>query len=411
MASDSATVAVRRSSLVTYVLAGGTFLMGTTEFIVAGLLPTIADDLGVTVADAGLMITVFAIGMVVGTPVMTVLMLKLSRRTALCLSLVIFAIGHVIVATTSDFTLVLCARFGTALATGAFWAVAAVVASHEAGPAASSRAVGIVISGGMFANVIGVPIGALAGQFIGWRGPFWVLAALAGLGLIAVYRTIPPNPPDTPAVSARAELRVLLDIRVWLVLACCVIVNGASYSVYSFIVPLLMVNTGLPEAITPFVLIGYGAGAFVGSYLGGHIGSRRPYAVLFVSATATLLVLGTLCFASRQPFVTVCLTVFLGLFGVSTHPILISMAVRLAAGAPTLASALCTSFLNLGTAIGSWSAGLALESELGVLGPVVVGTAVAALYFIPLGILALRRQPFEGGPVVASVDSATASRR
>lgn len=387
-----------RNPLVTYVLAGGTFLMGTTEFIVAGLLPTIAADLGVTVADAGLMITVFAIGMVVGTPVITVLMLRISRRTALCLSLVIFAIGHVIVATTSDFTLVLGARVGTALATGAFWAVAAVVASHEAGPAASSRAVGIVISGGMFANVIGVPIGALAGQFMGWRGPFWALAALAGLGLIAVYRTIAPNPPDTPAVSARAELRVLRDVRVWLVLACCVIVNGASYSAYSFMVPLLMVNTGFPEAMIPFVLLGYGAGAFVGSYLGGHLGSRRPYAVLFASATATLVVLGALCFASQQPVVTVCLTVLLGLFGVSTHPILISMAVRLAAGAPTLASALCTSFLNLGTAIGSWSAGLALESQLGVIGPVVVGTAVAALYFIPLGILALRQQRFEDDP-------------
>lgn len=408
MTSDSmgAVTVKSRNSLVTYVLAGGTFLMGTTEFIVAGLLPAIAADLGVAIADAGLMITVFAVGMVVGTPVMAVLMLKLSQRTALCLSLVIFAIGHVIVATTSDFALVLSARVVTAIATGAFWAVAAVVASHEAGPEGSSRAVGIVISGGMFANVIGVPVGALAGQFIGWRGPFWVLAALAGLGLIAVYRTIARNPPETGTVSVRSEFKALRDVRVWLVLACCVIVNGASYSAYSFLVPLLMVSTGLPEVVTPFVLLGYGAGAFIGSYLGGHLGARRPYAVLFASATGAFLVLGGLCLASQQPVLTVSLTVLLGLFGVSTHPILISMAVRLAAGAPTLASALCTSFLNLGTTIGSWSAGLALESELGVIGPVVVGTAIAALYFIPLGLLASRqltadasRQHLASGPV------------
>lgn len=101
--------------------------------------------------------------------------------------------------------------------------------------------------------------------------------------------------------------------------------------------------------------------------------------------------LGALCLASQQPVPTVCLTVLLGLFGVSTHPVLISLAVRFAAGAPTLASALCTSLLNLGTAIGSWAAGLALESEVGVIGPAVVGTAIAALYFIPLGLLASRQ--------------------
>lgn len=381
-----------RNSFVTFVLAGGTFLMGTTEFIVAGLLPTIANDLGVTVADAGLMITVFALGMVVGTPLMAVLMLRLSQRTALCLALVIFAIGHVVVATTSDFALVLTARVVTALATGAFWAVAAVVASREAGPEGSSRAVGIVISGGMFANVIGVPVGALAGQFIGWRGPFWVLAGLAGIGLVATYRTITHNPPGIGTVSVRAEFKALRDVRVWLVLACCVIVNGASYSAYSFLVPLLMVNTGLPEVVTPFVLLGYGAGAFAGAYLGGHLGTHRPYAVLFASGMGAFLVLGALCVASQQPVLTVCLVVLLGLLGVSTHPILISMAVRLAAGAPTLASALCTSFLNLGTAVGSWSAGLALKSELGVIGPVAVGTAIAALYFIPLGALASKQR-------------------
>lgn len=382
-----------RNPRVIYVLAGGTFLMGTTEFIVAGLLPTIASDQGVGVAAAGLMITVFAMGMIVGTPVMTVLMLKLAHRTALCLALVIFAAGHVVVAASSDFTLILGARVITALATGAFWAVAAVVASLEAGPAASSRAVGIVISGGSLATVIGVPLGAFVGQATGWRGPFWALAALAGLGLLVVYRTIAVSPPDTRAVSVRAELGVLRDVRLWLVLTCCVITNGASFAVYTFIVPLLTVNTGIPEAVVPLVLVGYGAGAFAGSYLGGRLGSRRPYAMLVTSATATVLVLGGLSFGSRQPVVTVCLAVLLGLFGVATHPVLISLAVRFAAGAPTLASALCTSFLNLGTAIGSWSAGLTLESGLGVTGPVVIGTLVAALYFIPLGFLAPRLTP------------------
>ena len=168
-----------RLPFVIVVLAIGTFLMGTTEFIIAGLLPEIAQDLRISVADAGLLITVFAIGMIVGTPTMTIATLRLPRRLTLAGALVVFAIGHVIVAAGSGFGLLLAARFVTALATGAFWAVAAVVAARAAGPGASSHAIGIVLGGGMLANVVGVPLGAFAGQLIGWRGPFWVLAGLA----------------------------------------------------------------------------------------------------------------------------------------------------------------------------------------------------------------------------------------
>ncbi|MEV4364891.1 MFS transporter [Nonomuraea sp. NPDC049625] len=389
MSSDTAlTVAAKaRLPLVTYVLAAGTFLMGTTEFVVAGILPEIAHDLGITVANAGLTITVFAIGMIVGTPTMAIATLKLPRGVTLGLSLLVFAMGHVIVATTSDFALVLGARFVTALATGAFWAVAAVVGAKAAGPAASSRALGIVLGGGMLANVIGVPLGAFAGQAIGWRGPFWALAVLAVLAAVAVYRLVPADPASGPAPSVRAELASLKDGRVWLVLAGCAIVCGSSLAAYSFVSPLLTTNTGLNSSAVPFILVGYGIGAFIGSNLGGHLGADRPYAVLFASAGMTFLVLAALCVSSHNAVVTVALIALLGLFGMSTNPILIGMAVRYAGHAPTLASALSTSSFNLGTAIGSWIAGYALESTLGATGPVVVGTVIAALYFVPLGLL------------------------
>ena len=184
-----------RLPLVTYVLAAGVFLMGTSEFIVAGILPEIADDLGISIAQTGLMITVFAIGMIVGTPAMAALTLRLSRRLALGLSLIVFSIGHVIVAAAADYTTILAARFLTALATGGFWAVAAVVAAQTAGAAMSARAVGIVLGGGMVANVLGVPLGSFAGQAIGWRGPFWALAVLAFLGAFVIYRLIPLDAP------------------------------------------------------------------------------------------------------------------------------------------------------------------------------------------------------------------------
>ncbi|MEB3371884.1 MFS transporter [Saccharopolyspora mangrovi] len=374
---------------MTYVLAAGTFLMGTTEFVVAGILPEIATDLGVTVATAGLSITVFAIGMIVGTPTMAIATLKMPRRLTLSLSLLMFALGHVVVATTSDFALVLGARFVTALATGAFWAVAAVVGAKAAGPDSSSRALGIVLGGGMLANVIGVPLGAFAGQAIGWRGPFWALAVVALLGAVIVHRLITEEAEDGPAPSVRAELASLRDGRIWLVLAGCAIVCGSSLAAYSFISPLLT-TTGLTAGSVPFVLAIYGIGAFIGSNLGGHLGAQRPYAVLFVSATMTFLVLACLCLFSHHTAITLVLIALLGMFGMSTNPVLIGLAVRYADRAPTLASALSTSSFNFGTAVGSWIAGFALDSALGATGPVLVGTVVASLYFVPL--IFLRRK-------------------
>lgn len=390
MTTTISTVKTRRLPLVTYVLAAGVFLMGTTEFIVAGILPEIAGDLGVSVANAGLMITVFAVGMIVGTPTMSILTLKLPRRLTLSLALLVFAAGHVVVALTSDFTLILGARFLTALATGAFWAVAAVVGAKAAGAASASRALGVVLGGGMLANVVGVPLGAFAGQVIGWRGPFWGLALLALAGAVVVYRLVPVGPESGPIPSVRAELASMRDTRVWLVLAGCAIVCGSSLATYSFISPLLTENTGMAASVVPLVLVAYGVGAFIGSNLGGHFGSHRPYPALFVAAGMTFLVLGALSFLSHNAVVTVVLIFLLGLFGMATNPILIGKAVGYAGHAPTLASALSTTAFNLGTAVGSWMAGYALESALGATGPVLVGTGIAALYFVPLTLLMLK---------------------
>jgi DHA1 family inner membrane transport protein len=380
-----------RLPLVIYVLAVGVFLMGTTEFVVAGILPEIASDLDTSIANVGLMITVFAIGMIVGTPTMAILTLRVPRRVTLSWALVVFAIGHVVVALSSNFGLILGARFLTAVATGAFWAVAAVVGAKAAGPASSSRALGIVLGGGMLANVIGVPLGALSGQTIGWRGPFWTLAALALVAAAVVHRLVPADSDSDAVPSWRAEIASLRDGRIWLVLSGCTVVCGSSLAAYSFISPLLTENTGLVASAVPLVLVGYGLGAFVGSNLGGRLGAKHQYGVLFASATMTFLVLGALCLFSYNSFVTVILVVMLGLFGMSTNPILIGMAVRYADQAPTMASALSTSSFNLGTAVGSWIAGFAFASSLGATGPVLVGTGFAALYFLPLMIL-LRKE-------------------
>jgi predicted MFS family arabinose efflux permease len=381
-----------RLPLLVHVLALGTFLMGTTEFVVAGLLPEIAGDVQVSVARAGLLITVFAVGMIVGAPLMAMLTLRLPVRLTLILALGIFAAGHVIVALGSSFALILAARFLTALATGAFWAVANVVAARAAGPAAGSRALGVVGAGAMLANVVGVPLGAFAGQVMGWRGPFWALAVLGAAAMVLIARQVPRDTGSDHAVSVRSELSALRSGRLWLVLAACTTTTGGVLSTYTYISPLLTDRAHLAAGLVPLALVGFGVGALAGFLVGGRLGDRRPHLTTIVAPVATTALLLAICLLSGHAAPTTVLVALLGLFGLGANPVLISLGVRFAGRAPTLGSALTVSAFNLGTAIGSWIAGLALDSPLGATGPAAVGTVIAALTLIPAIAIALTQR-------------------
>ncbi|MFF9036749.1 MFS transporter [Streptomyces sp. NPDC014892] len=380
-----------RLPLVVHVLALGTFLMGTTEFVVAGLLPEIAGDLRVGVARTGLMITVFAVGMIVGAPLMAMLTLRLPKRLTLMLALGVFAAGHVVVALSTNFTLVLAARFLTAIATGAFWAVANVAAARAAGPAASARALGLVGAGAMLANVVGVPLGALAGQLMGWRGPFLALAVVSAASIVLIARTVPHDGGDRRAVSIRSELTALRSGRLWLVLAACATTTGGVLATYSYISPLLTDRSAIAPGTVPLVLACFGLGALAGSLAGGRLGDRRPHTVTVAAATGATLLLLAISLLAGYAVPTIVLVALLGFFGLGANPVLMALAVRFARQAPVLASALTVSAFNLGTAVGSWTAGLTLDSSLGATGPAAVGTAVAALTLIPTTALALLR--------------------
>ena len=400
-----------RLPFVVYVLATGTFLMLTTEFVVAGLLPEIARDLDVSVAQAGLLITVFAVGMIVGAPAMALLTRRLPARVTLLLALLVFAVGHVVVALGSSFPLLLVARFVTAWAAGAFWSVSSVVATRVAGPGAASRALGLVGAGGMLANVVGVPLGALAGQLTGWRGPFWTLAGLAVAAVALVARSVPDDDPDRETVPVRTELAALRSGRLWLALAACATTTGGVLSAYSFVSPLLTDRAGLAVGLVPLVLVGFGVGSLVGTIVGGRLGDARPHATTIAVAVGTLVVLAALALLSAHAVPTVALVVLLGLLGLSANPVLIALAVRAAGAAAALGAALTVSAFNAGTAVGTAVAGRALDSGLGANGPVVVGTVVAALTVVPVVLLA-RGRPARGAAVSAEgVPAGSAGRR
>ncbi len=384
-----------RLPLVVYVLALGTFLMLTTEFVVAGILPEISGDLGISLGQAGSLITVFAIGMVVGAPLMTLLTMRMSRKLTLVLALLVFIVGHVVVALGTELAVLMVARFVTALATGAFWAVSAVVASHAAGPSLGSRAVGVVGAGGSLATVLGVPIGAFVAQHAGWRGTFWALAVAGALAVVLVVRLVPADEPHQGTSSALSELADLRSGKLWLVLAACVTTTGGVLAAYSFIAPVLTDQAGVPAALVPLVLTGFGIGSFVGTLVGGRLGDAHPHLVTIVTPAVTTLVLLAMALLTGTAWVTVALVVLLGLFGLSANSVLIHLAVGFAGRAATLGSGLSVAAFNAGTAIGTTIAGAALSTPLGLTGPAHVGTVIVALTLIPAIALALvsRRRP------------------
>ena len=371
-----------------YVLAAGIFLLGTSEFMVAGLLPLVAVDLHVGVPRAGLLISAFAIGMVIGAPAMTALTVRLSPRTTLAAALGVFAAGHVVVALSSSFVVVVGARVVTAVATGAFWAVAAVVVTTAVGPAFSARALGVLVGGLTVANVAGVPLGALCGQALGWRAPFWGLAVLSLAALVAVVTLVPAPPRAAVAPRLAPQLAAFRSRRLWLVLLTAALAQAAVFAAFSYVSLLLTGAAGLPASAVPLVLVGFGIGAVGGSVVGGRLGDAHPSLTVALALAGTAAVLAALHTLSGSPVATVALIILLGLTGFTVAAPLTARVLKLAAAAPTLASAAATSAFNVGNTVGPWAGGRDLAAGAGPAGPAGVGAVLALAALVFWGVLA-----------------------
>jgi DHA1 family inner membrane transport protein len=372
------------------LLALGTFLMCTTEFVIAGLLAQMADDFGVRPSQIGLLITAFAIGMIVGAPVMAIATLRLPKRATLVLALAIFAAGHVIAALSGSFALLLAARVLTAVVTGAFWSVASVVATRAAGPDASSRALGVMGSGVALATVLGVPLGSLAGDHLGWRGAFWAIAGLAAVAAVVIGRFAPADELGA-APSVGSELRALRNARLWLVLGATVLVMGGCMGTFSFISPLLTERSGVPLGLVPLVFVCFGVGSMVGTNGVGRFADRRPVATFIACAVGAAVVLVALIPLSADPVTAVIVITLLGVVTMAIPPVATGLSVRLAGSAPTLAAAFTVSAFNGGIAVGSSIGGHTLDTSLGETGPATVGVVMVALGLVPLIGVAVKR--------------------
>jgi MFS transporter, DHA1 family, inner membrane transport protein len=357
-------------------LAIGAFGIGTTEFVVMGMLPEIADGLGVSVSAAGLLISAYAVGVVVGAPTLTALGLRFTPRQTLVALMAVFVVGNTLAALAPTYGTLAAARVLTALAHGSFFGVGAVAARRLVAPEHATRAISLMILGLTLANVVGVPIGTWVAQQTSWR---LVLAAVAVIGLVTIAGLLAWLPGDRgDAAGLRTELAAFRRGQVWLVLALTMIGFAATFAVYSYVAPILTDLAGLPAAgITP-VLALFGVGTTVGTLLGGRLGDRYGFRFVAAGMAGVAVILVAFSFLAREPVAAVVLLVLFGTLGFAMGPVVqngVIEAARIRGG--SLVSAANQAAFNVANALGAALGALVISQGLGLTAPMWVGAALA----------------------------------
>ncbi|MFB8138160.1 Cmx/CmrA family chloramphenicol efflux MFS transporter [Streptomyces parvus] len=411
-----------------YVLGLAVFAQGTSEFMLSGLLSGIAADLGVSLSAAGLLTSAFAVGMVVGAPLMALFSRTWPRRRALLLFLAVFVAVHAVGALTPGYGVLLATRFVGALANAGFWAVALSAAVAMVPDRLKGRAAAVVVGGVTIACVVGVPAGAVLGERWGWRSAFWAVAIVSLPAFVAVLRTVPgggggrggadagdatvPASVPVPApVSVRDELRVLTGPRLRPVLLTMALVQGATFCAFSYLEPLLTRETGLGAGWVPVSLALFGAGAFAGVTVAGRFADAHPVAVVATGMAALTVGWSALALTAGSPVLTLVLIPLLGLLAFGTGTALITRVLGLAPGAPTLAGAFSTTAFNLGATVGPWAGGLALDAGFGHRAPVGVSAALMVLALLVAATTAKSRRPRAGERRLSAVNRCARGRR
>ncbi|GEL48608.1 putative permease of the major facilitator superfamily protein [Cellulomonas hominis] len=367
----------RRARLPLLALALGGFSIGTTEFTTMGLLPQIADDLQVSIPTAGHVITAYALGVVVGAPLLTTVAARMDRRTLLLVLMAAFTVGNVLSALAPTAGWLVAARFAAGLPHGAFFGVGAAMGAHVAGPGRRGQAVATMMAGLTIANVVGVPLSTVLGQAFGWRAAFVAVGALGLATLAALWRFV-PGLAVADGVSVRTEVRALRNARLWVVCAAGAIGFGGMFAVYSYVAPLLTDVTGVAEATVPLVLALFGVGMTVGTLLGGRLADRSVPRTVLLGFATTIVALVLIAVVAQWVVPGVLAVVALGVTSQVLGIALQSWLMDLSPQAPSLGAALCHSALNVGNAAGAWAGGVVIAAGLGYLAPAWVGAGLTA---------------------------------
>lgn len=381
-------------------LAIGAFGIGLTEFVIMGLLPEVAGDFGVTEAAAGWLISGYALGVVVGALALTAATVRLPRKAVLLGLVVLFIAGNALTALAPDYSVAMIGRIVAALCHGAFFGIGSVVAASLVAPERKAAAIAIMFTGLTASNVLGVPFGTFLGQQYGWRATFWVIAAIGVVALVGLALLVPPlGHLEQPKL--RSELAAFRSGQVWLSLLVTMLAFGGMFGAFTYIAYTLTEVSGFAAGAVPWLLVLFGAGLFVGNWIGGKAADRSIDGTLLVFVSALVVVLiGFALVAANGPATVVALFLMGGL-GFGTVPGLQSRIMGYASSAPTLASGANIAAFNAGNALGAWAGGLGIAAGLGYTSPIWIGAALSALALLVLtgAALAARSRSRSAAPV------------
>ncbi|WP_371573352.1 Cmx/CmrA family chloramphenicol efflux MFS transporter [Streptomyces sp. NBC_01314] len=355
-----------------YLLAMAVFAMSTSEFMLAGLLPDIASDLDVTVGTAGTLTSAFAVGMVVGAPLVAALARNWPRRSSLLWFILTFAAAHTVGAITTSFPVLFATRVVAALANAGFLAVALTVAATLVSSDRKGRALAVLLSGTTVATIAGVPGGSVLGTVFGWRATFWAVAALCLPAALGILKAIPAGGAKEEATGGpvlRAELARLTRPPLLLVMLLGALVNAATFGSFTFLAPVVTGTAGLSELWISVVLVLFGVGSFTGVAVAGRLSDQRPGLVIAVGGPLLLIGWPALAVLADEPVALLALVFVQGALSFALGSTLITRVLYEAAEAPTMAGSYATAALNVGAAVGPLIAATTLSTAVGNLGP------------------------------------------
>ena len=378
----------RRATFAIIAMAMGSFAIGTTEFVSMGLLPEITTGVGVTIPQGGQLISAYALGVVVGAPLIAVFGARLPRRRLLGVLMLAFAGANVATALAPGFGSLTAARFVAGLPHGAYFGVAALVAASLVTAGRRAQAVSSVMLGLAAANVVGVPAATWLGQTAGWRAAYWAVGAIALLCVLAMAVFV-PSASGQPQATVRRELGALRRTQVWLTLVVGTVGFGGMFAVYSYIAPTVTDVAGMSSSSVPLVLLAFGVGGVLGTVVGGRAADRALVPTLVGTLASSALLLAGFTVAAHNP---VSITAGIFLIAVNASVLVTCLQMRLmdvAGDAQTLGAALNHASLNAANALGAWLGGLVIAAGLGYTAPAWVGAGLALVGLLVLAISVL----------------------
>ncbi|MTH79474.1 MFS transporter [Paracoccus aestuariivivens] len=365
-----------------FALAIGAFGIGLTEFVVAGILPQIADDFGVDIPTAGLMATTYALGVFVGAPILTVLGARVPRKTMLIGLALLFTMGNVLTALAPNLPVALTGRVLTAFNHGTFFGIGSIIAASLVAKDKQASAIAFMFSGLTFANLFGVPAGTWLAQTFDWRLVFWLAA---GIGLVTVLSValFVPRIAAGKAIALKSELRAFVDPQVLLAMGITVFGPAAFFTSITYIAPMMIEEAGFTNAGVAQLMILFGLGLAVGNWLGGRFADRSLFGTLFVTLAAQAAVLLVFWLRVDSAMIASASVFLMAAFGFATvspiQKLVMDRADR--AGAPTMAASVNIGMFNLGNAIGAWAGGATIAAGFGLASPNWAGALLSLIAF------------------------------